>query len=172
MFELVHVASAAFSRVAVYFENSISPSDMKLLPAAAVAPKNVERTASGVSVDCPPGLGLRWDGPVSVDGAPWPIHNRDTVWLPVGKHLVQPGASEVPVRVLGFNGTLLQARWTGFTVELEYESESRAAALIEEAPAGAWVDGKAALILSAGDHTTLLLPRGRHKVVIDRKSVV
>jgi hypothetical protein len=84
----------------------------------------------------------------------------------VGKHLVQPGVSEVPLRILGFNGTLLQARWTGFTVEFEYSSESRAAALLEEPPAGAWVDGKAPAILDAGDHTTLLLPRGHHKVVI------
>ncbi len=166
LFELVHMASASFSRVAVYFENSISPSDMKLLPFAAVAPRSEERTSGGVTVDCPAGLGLRWDGPVTVDGAAWPFHSRDTVWLPVGKHLVQPGVAEIPMRILGFNGTLLQARWTGSGVEFEYESDSRAAALLEEAPAGAWVDGKVPVILAAGDHTTLLLPRGRHTVVI------
>jgi hypothetical protein len=168
LFELVHMASAAFSRVAVYFENSISPADMRLLPSAAIAPKSAVRTAKGVTVDCPPGLGVHWAGPVSVDGAPWPFHNRHTVWLPVGKHLVQPAASDVPLRILGFNGTLLQARWTGFTVEFEYESDSRAAAMIEGVPGGAWVDGKVPLTLAAGDHTTLLLPRGRHKVVIQQ----
>jgi hypothetical protein len=166
LFELVHMASAAFSRVAVYFENSISPADMKLLPAAAVAPRSEQRTAKGVALDCPPGLGLRWRGPVLVDGSPWPFHNADTVWLPVGKHTVQPGTSEVPLRILGFNGTLIQGRWTGFTVEFEYEGESRAAALLNEPPAGAWVDGKVPVILEATGHTTLLLPRGRHKVVI------
>jgi len=167
LFELVHTASGAFSRVAVYFENSISPSDLRLVPAAAVAPLSEEHTANGVLVDCPAGLGLRWDGPVSVDGAPWPFHNRETVWMPVGRHLAEPGGAEVPVRILGFNGTLLQARWTGVAVEFEYQSDSRAAALLEEPPAGAWVDGKKPLILAAGSHTTLLLPRGRHKVVIE-----
>ena len=35
LFELVHMASSAFPRVALYFENSILPSDMGLLSAAA-----------------------------------------------------------------------------------------------------------------------------------------
>lgn len=75
LFELVHMASSAFSRVAVYFEDSISAADMRLLPAASVAPLSEERAANGWKVDCPPGLGLRWDGPVLVDGEPWPFHN-------------------------------------------------------------------------------------------------
>ena len=43
LFELVHMASTAFSRVAVYFENSIRPIDLKFLPAAgASAPGSAE----------------------------------------------------------------------------------------------------------------------------------
>jgi hypothetical protein len=109
---------------------------------------------------------MRWDGPALVDGAPWPVQSHDILWLPVGRHVVERGTVELPLRVLGVNGTLLQARWTGFTVELEYQSESRAAVLLDRAPAGAWVDGKEPVTLANPDHTTLLLPRGRHKVVI------
>ena len=58
LFELVHMASAAFSRVAVYFENSISPSDMKLLPAAAVAPRSEQRTVEGRDIGLSSGIGI------------------------------------------------------------------------------------------------------------------
>ncbi len=167
LFELIHMASAAFSRVAVYFENSISPSDMRILPYAAVAPRSVKRVNEGVTVDCPPGLGMRWKGPVSVDGLPWAFHSRDTVWLPVGKHFVQAGSVEVPLRILGFNGTLLKARWTGSSLEFEYESDSRAAMLVEEPFGAALVDGKTVLTMTATGHTAIWLPRGRHQAVIE-----
>jgi hypothetical protein len=166
LFELLHMASKAFSLVAVYFENSILSTDMKFLSAAGASVRSLERSGGKVSVDCPPGFGMRWEGPVSVDGAPWPVQNRETVWLPVGKHVVEPGSAEVPLRILSFNGTLLQAKWTGSAVEFEYQSDSRAAALLDQVPGGVRVDGKEALILTAADHTTLLLPRGRHNVVI------
>jgi hypothetical protein len=166
LFELLHMASTAFSRVAVYFENSILPTDLKFVSAAAASAKGLVRVGTKTSIDCPPGFGMRWEGPVLVDGAPWPVESGDTVWLPVGTHVVRPGTVELPLRIVAFNGTLLQARWTGFTLELEYQSESRAAALLNQAPGGAWVDGQEPLTLAASDHTTLLLPRGRHKVVI------
>jgi hypothetical protein len=166
LFELVHMASQAFSRVAVYFENSILPSDLKLLSAAAAGATGVERVGDGVSINCRSGLGLKWEGPALVDGAPWPVQSREVVWLSAGKHVVTKGSAEVPLRILAFNGTLLQARWTGFTVELEYQSDSKATALLSQSPAGVWVDGREPVILDGTDHTTILLPRGHHKVVM------
>jgi hypothetical protein len=169
LFELLHMASSAFARVAVYFESSISPLDMKLLPAATVAPRSVERMGDGFIIDSSRGVGLRWRGPISVDGAPWAFHNRDTAWLPAGKHTVTAGRSEPPVQVVGLNGTLLNAHWSGSALEFEYESDCRAAALLAGASGRESVDGKTPEMLSAGDHTTLLLPRGRHKVVLPGK---
>ena len=166
LFELVHMASTAFSRVAVYFENSILPTDLRFLSAAGATVRKVDRSGGKLSLDCPAGFGVRWKGPVMVDGLPWPVQSGDTAWLPVGQHLVEPGSADLPLRVLGFNGTLLNARWTGFTVELEYQSESRAAALLDQKPAGARVDGKEPLVFSGPGHTTLLLPRGHHKLVL------
>src|SRR4029077_14529289 len=133
------------------------------LSAASVTVRSAERSGGKVSVDCPPGFGLRCDGPVSVDGAPWPVRNQNTVWLPVGKHTVEPASSDTPFRIVGFNGTLLQARWTGSAAEFEYQSDSRAAALLDRVPGSVRVDGKDATLIPAGDHTTVLLPRGRHK---------
>ncbi|HEY3838881.1 MAG TPA: hypothetical protein VGL72_20035 [Bryobacteraceae bacterium] len=166
LFELVHMASSAFSRVAVYFENSIRPADMRLLSAAAAGVRSSERNGAKVSLDCPPGVGIRWEGPVNLDGSPWPVQDQNTVWLPVGKHIVEPGSVVLPVHIVGFNGTLLSARWTGITLEFEYQSESRAAALLDQAPKSAWVDGREPVILPSSGHTTLLLPRGHHKVVV------
>jgi hypothetical protein len=165
LFELIHMSSEAFSRVAVYFENSILPADLKFLSAAAAHSPAAGRVGDRMSVDCPPGFGIKWTGPVNVDGAPWPVQGREMVWLPVGKHVVDPGTSDLPLHIVSFNGTLLQARWTGFTLEFDYQSEARATALLDGKPSGAWVDGKEPAILVAADHTTLLLPRGRHKVV-------
>jgi hypothetical protein len=166
LFELVHMASAAFSRVAVYFENSILPSDMKFLSAAASSAR-VTRTGGRLSLDCSPGFGMRWDGPVSVDGVPWPVQNRDTVWLPVGRHVVEPGSTEVPLKILAFNGTIEQVRSTGLSIEVEYQSDSKAIALLDRAPAGAWVDGNQPVLISAGDHTAVMLPRGSHTLVLE-----
>src|SRR5205085_8640642 len=42
LFQLVHIASRAFPRVALYFENSILPPDLQLLPAAAAVVNRVE----------------------------------------------------------------------------------------------------------------------------------
>src|SRR5207247_11090916 len=44
LFALLHLASAAFPRVAVYFENSILAPDLPLLPSAAAAVQRAQRT--------------------------------------------------------------------------------------------------------------------------------
>ena len=100
-------------------------------------------------------LAIRWLSRAGIDG---------------GKHVLEPGTTEVPLQILSFNGTLLHARWTSFTLEIEYESQSRASALLNTAPARSWVDGREPVVLSASDHTTLILPRGHHKVVIQAAS--
>jgi hypothetical protein len=168
LFELLHMASIAFSRVAVYFENSISPMDMKLLPAATADVRSVQRVDGGIVVDSPRGVGLRWEGPALVDGAAWPFHTRDTVWLPAGKHTVTAGTSDPPLQVLGLSATLLNACSTASTVEFEYDGDSRAAVLVAGNFGRALVDGKSPEVITAGDHITLLLPRGRHKVELQR----
>lgn len=172
LFELIHTAESAFSRVAVYFENSISPLDLKLLPAALASGVSMERNGQALTVTSCKGVGVRWPGPANVDGTPWPIYDGRTVWLPAGKHVINSGQAELPVRITSFNGVLLTAHVTGSAVEFEYESDSRSAALVSGRIGRASVDGHSAVILAAGDHTTLLLPRGRHRVDVTETEAV
>ena len=46
LFELVHSAAANFSRVALYFENSLLTPDLPLLPSASAAVTRIERTGA------------------------------------------------------------------------------------------------------------------------------
>src|SRR5437763_636249 len=57
LFELVHLASGAFSRVALYFENSILAPDLQLLPSAAACVRRAQSIASAWTIESPPGVG-------------------------------------------------------------------------------------------------------------------
>jgi hypothetical protein len=166
LFQLVHMASAAFARVAVYFENSILPSDLRILSAASAVGRLSNTSNSPLTVESANGIGVRWSGPATVDGTLWPVRSSEAVWLPPGKHTIEKATADAPLRLTSFNGTLLSATWTGATLEFEYTSDSRAAALLQQPPGAAWVDGREAVIMAAPDHSTLLLPRGRHRVVV------
>src|SRR5262249_52906531 len=68
LFQLVHKATASFSRVALYFENSLLPPDLNLLPSAAATVTRVERIGSKLVVESVSGVGIPWKGPARVDG--------------------------------------------------------------------------------------------------------
>jgi hypothetical protein len=106
LFELVHRAAASFPRVALYFENSLLAPDWNLLSSAAAAVNRIERTGAKTLVESASGTGLPWNGPALVDGQPWPIASDQTVWLPAGKHAVEPGTGGPGFRVLHLNGEL------------------------------------------------------------------
>ena len=75
LFQLVHLASASFPRVALYFENSILASDSSLLSAAASTVTKTEQFGEKLAVETPFGAGIPWSGPALVDGKPWPVAN-------------------------------------------------------------------------------------------------
>jgi hypothetical protein len=98
LFQLVHLASSAFPRVALYFENSILPPDLSLLPAAGAIVSRFDRNGTKATVDSPHMVGVAWQGDALVDGRPWPVSDGNTVWLPAGPHTL-----ERPVLVEGRN---------------------------------------------------------------------
>ena len=165
LMQLVSLSSAAFPRVALYFENSILPVDAPLLPAAAAAPSRVERTETGVVVDSKYGLGVLWDGPAKVDGRVWPFAGEGVVWLPPGGHVVERGGAEPPIRVLRFNGDLQSASAESGTVEFAYRSSSRALATLSGKPRTIEIDGEAIEPQWLGTDI-LVLPRGQHVVTL------
>ena len=166
LFQLVHVSSAAFPRVALYFENSILKPDLALLPAAAATVTNLQQSGNKLTIESKSGVGIPWSGGALVDGKPWPLNDGATVWLPPGVHSIEPGANAAPARILDFNGDLTAASPTATGVELAYQSGSRALARVAARPAHLEIDGQ-----TAEPHmlepNVLALPKGQHLVRMD-----
>jgi hypothetical protein len=166
LFQLVHHAAANFPRVALYFESSLSPADLELLPSAAVSVSRFERIGTQFLVDSELGVGLPWKGGVMVDGRPWPVSDGDTVWLPAGPHRVETAPDTAGCRLVRLNGDLVTARNAGSDgVEFSYRSAGRALAILNRRPRRVVVDGKEATLRLAGP-MTVILPHGRHIVTI------
>ena len=165
LFELVHSAAGSFARVALYFEASLLPPDLPLLPAAAAAVRSVEKRGDGIRVDTAAAVGVVWRGAATVDGQPWPGWDGETVWIPAGVHTLEAGAASGP-RLLRLNGELKSARTVSATeIEFRYGSASRAIAIVDRAVRSVRVDGVAEAVRLAGPNT-VLLPRGQHLVTM------
>ena len=164
LFQLVHQAVASFPRVALYFENSLLPPDLPLLPSAAAAVTRLERIGPKTVVDSAAGFGLPWQGPALVDGQPWPVLDPAAVWLPAGPHSVEPGGPAPALRLLRLNADLKAARIVdASTIEFSYESPSRAIAILDRSPSQVQLDGSP---IPAPQGPDLLLPRGQHVVTV------
>ena len=162
LFSLLHLASEAFPRVAVYFENSILAPDLQLLPSAAAAVEHAERSDEKLAVASRAGTGVRWSGPVLVDGRPWPIASDAVVWLPPGSHSVQSSAVKPVLRLLDLNAELRSAAAVPGGMEFAYQSSARALAYFESPPARVQIDGAEAHPVMLG--SVMMLPRGQHFV--------
>jgi hypothetical protein len=169
LFELVHLAAGAFPRVALYFENSILPPDLKFLASAAASVRRMEKVGSTWTVESPRGVGVAWTGGAAVDGKPWPLADDTTVWLPPGVHTLEAAQVATGPRILDFNGEAHSAETLpGGSSQLVYSSSSRAIAILEKRPAGIELDGAETEpeLLASGSNWALLLPRGKHTAKI------
>ena len=166
LFQLVHHAARNFHRVALYFEESLLPPDLKLLPSAAAAVTRIEKMGSKTVVDSLSGVGLPWKGPALVDGQPWPAADDETVWLPAGPHTIEAARGANGPRLVRLNADLKAARAVDAAViEFSYQSAARAIAILDRVPRGIRIDGVEEPLRQAGPKT-LLLPRGQHVVTI------
>jgi len=166
LFELVHQAAASFQRVALYFENSLLPTDLKLLPFSAAAVTRIEKVGPKTVVDSVQGAGIPWKGAALVDGAPWPVYDGETVWLPAGAHSLEQAPEGAGPRLLRLAADLNSARAVNAsTVEFSYQSAGRGIAIFDRIPIALQVDGAAEPIQPAGPKT-IFLPRGQHFVTI------
>ena len=168
LFELVHVASNSFPRVALYFEASIARWDLPLLASAAAAVERAQQVNGKLVVESRRGVGVPWKGPALVDGKLWPIASDDTLWLMPGPHAIEAAqpTQGAAMRVLDFNGDLKMAAVTPRGIEFAYQSSARAMALLEHAPATLQIDGVERKPEMSGN--VLLLPRGQHLVNLSK----
>jgi hypothetical protein len=152
--------------VALYFENSLLPPDLKLLPSAAAAVSRIEHLGPKTVIDSAGGVGIPWKGGAKVDGQVWPVQDDETLWLPSGPHALEPAPATAGPHLLHLNGDLKAARLVNaYTLEFTYQSASRGIAIVSRTPVKLQVDGVDEALRLAGP-ATVLLPRGQHVVTL------
>jgi hypothetical protein len=164
LFQLVHAASGAFPRVALYFENSIPPLDWVLLGAASAVVERAEASDHKLTVESRRGVGVAWTGPATVDGRPWPVRSTHTLWLPAGTHSMQAAVTEPVLMLTDLNADLRSATAIPNGMEFVYQSSARALAVFDHEPARVEIDGE--VIEGIAEGKLVKLPRGQHIVTV------
>ncbi len=164
--ELIHIAAQSFATVMFYYTGSITPAEAPLLPAASAVVTRCERSGDGLLLESPYGVGVRWSGPVTLDGAPWPVRDAERVWVPAGRHVLRAAQTAPPVSVTDFTGALTSAAADAGGVNLSYRSTARAFVRLDRKPIRLTVDGRPAQLDLSGDFV-VHLPRGSHRVRVD-----
>jgi len=164
LFQLASLASGAFERLALYFESSIGRSDWDLLPAAATAAVGLRAVGSGLEAESSRWFGVNWRGPAVVDGQVWRLRDAHTLWLPPGRHRIEPSGADVVGRVLYLNAEIEAVQSDATSVAMRYRSRSRTMALLDRPPRSIELDGSNGSLVAqrAGPHWTIALPRGSH----------
>ena len=167
---MVRLAADSFTRVALYFENSILPEDWPYLGAAEASVSRVAEANGKLTIDSRHGAGIRWRGAARVDGRLWPVGDGETLWLPPGKHTMERADEIPPTRLIDLNAELKNAWSHGDGVEFEYQSGVHALATFDHQPIHIEVDG--AVLhpesLAAGPGRFVIsLPAGQHLVRVE-----
>ncbi|MDX1980356.1 MAG: hypothetical protein SFV51_08810 [Bryobacteraceae bacterium] len=172
LFQEIHLAAGAFSRVTVYFESSILNEDWPLMPAALAVPSRLKWTGDRLQLTTPSGVGVRWAGSAKVNGVAWPVASDGIVWLPPGEHRLEAGEGAPAISLNDLNATLKSAAVRPGGLEFAYESRTRALAKLSAPPAKLWIDGQASepIIWQFDDEWVLVLPRGQHLVTVADQS--
>jgi hypothetical protein len=126
-----------------------------------------QRNGRQLVIDSPYGLGVRWRGAALVDGRLWPAGDGETLWVPAGRHTLEPASGEPHARLLDFSGELTGATSLPGGLEFAYNSSTRAFAVLSKRPRKVEIDGVVAQpqMLDSSSHVALRLPRGQHVVV-------
>src|ERR1700722_8837626 len=166
LFQLVHLAAQSFSRVALYFENSILTPDLPLLASAAANVDKAEQNGSRLVIDSHNGVGVPWQGPALVNGRLWPVHSDTMLWLPAGPNVIEPAPKDPLLRMVDFNGDLRSASVVTDGLRFSYGSSARALALLNARPRKLEIDGAPSdpKLRESGPSFVLTLPRGKHVV--------
>lgn len=134
LLQLVNAAARSFPRVALYFENSILAPDWPLL-AAAAAPGHAAEIGGGAwQAQLRQTAALAWEGCALVNGEPWAARSADHLLLPAGQWKVEPCGGAAQTLVEDFNGELLAVERVEGRLRIEYESRTRAIAVLPGEP--------------------------------------
>ena len=151
LFQLVRKASAAFPRVALYFENSILAPDWPWLAASSAVTVSERWDGDTLEVETARPTSVRWSECATVNGRHWPARNGEWILLPVGLSRVESCTGpHGPAPLKDFNGTLKDASLQNGRLTIEYESRTRAIA-----------------VLGGAQERVVMLPPGARRVTID-----
>ena len=168
LFELVHLASTAFPRVALYFENSILKPDLPLLAASSAVVTHYSKDRRRISVESPGDIEMNWTGEGAlVDGKSWPVQSPTAIRLPAGSHTIEPAARRESIALIDLNATLRSAAIeSGRRIMFEYSSDSRAIARFDHKPSHVEVDSAPfSTACAESSDCAIMLPHGDHRVV-------
>ena len=163
LFDLVHLASGSFARVALYVENALNRSDIGLLAAAASRFTKAETVGRGFAVSSEQGGGVVWSGEALVDGALWPVSERGIVWLRAGSHLLEHTEERRKFKLLSLTGELMAATYAGDAIQIKVQNDARSILRFNLPLARMLLDGK--LFTSDRGATSVLVPKGGHTVI-------
>jgi len=168
LFQLVHLAAQSFSRVALYFENSILTPDLPLLASAGASVEKAEQNGSQLTIESHSSVGVPWQGPALVNGRLWPVRSDGMLWLPPGPSAIEPAPKDPVLRMVDFNGDLRSASVITDGLRFTYESSARALALLNARPGKLEIDGAPSdpKLGESGPSFVLTLPRGKHVVQV------
>ncbi|MFB3778186.1 MAG: hypothetical protein ACE141_11260 [Bryobacteraceae bacterium] len=171
LMQLVSEAARAFPRVALYFENSIRPRDVAWLSSAAAAVLRCERQGEGLVVDSPHGAGIRWRGEALLDGRLWPAGDGEALWIPPGRHSIQPAKDRPCARLLDLTGELISAESVPGGIRFTYRSAARVYAVLDALPRRVRIDRRIMepTVFTSTQRFTLRLPPGEHRIEIETR---
>jgi hypothetical protein len=164
LLRLVNLASRAFPRVALYFENSLQPVDLPWLASSAAAPDRVAFAGGKLAIESARELGVPWQGPAMVNGRLWPHSDGRTVWLPAGKHAIESAAGPPAISLVDFSGEVRSIASTTHGLELAYSSDTAAWAVLDREPGAMELDEEPlrTSVQAVESRWLVRLPRGQH----------
>lgn len=156
---LLSVSSNSLKKVGIYFEASIVPNDRSLVQASSAALSKFTSSENSITVSSPYGVGVSSPSSALVNGKLWPHADNGVIWLPAGEFRIEPSSEKPPIRLLDFNGNLLDAALVDGALRFRYSGTLRALAIVDRLPS---------VIRLNGNETTLPISeyKGRYSMVL------
>ena len=176
--QMLHHASRASGRVAVYAESTLLPQDFEVMDSVLAHGTQVSLQPGRLLVDTPRTVLIRVDPNKSyrLDGQLWPFREFRQLIVPAGRHEIVEVQQKMQwidwnlltLTLKSLQGELLEGSTTQRGLRFRYSSSTRAVALLTKQPYQVWLDGQEFPVKTGfyqGDWS-INLPPGDHQVEI------
>ncbi len=177
--QMIYSAMQASGRVAIYAESTLSPQDLEMIPFILGSESHLLSREKSWSIEAARNVWLNMDPGVEywVDGKRWPFLDAGQLLVPQGRHEITrvEGSStwfdwtrKFYLRVVGFQGDLLDARPIRQGIFLEVDGAARCAVAFSRRPDSIQIDGQPFAFKSIYDqgNWNVFLPPGHLQVEI------